>query len=176
MDKDKLKSLMTTTEDDVAFATELSDKLVVEKTSELDTLMRKIQSDVVNAQVKDLQTLEYYLLQLTNARYFINSRVDSFGFFDDISKANARDAYNKAYAESQMKAAEEGRKVTNADNQLYAETKSLEDTMLNLIYARAAKIVKGKIESADEMIRTLSKLISAEMQENGISRMSNKIE
>ena len=38
------------------------------------------------------------------------------------------------------------------------------ENVLNFIYARTYKILKAKVDSANEMIRTLSKLISYQMQ------------
>ena len=175
MDRNKIISLIEATEKDVDFATQLSNAVIAEKTAELDALMREIQENVVNAEIYNIATLEHYLLQLTNARYFINTRIENFGFYEDITKANARLKYNEAYSDNQMNAVVQGKKTTNADNQLYAENNSIDENMLSIIYARSVKIVKGKIDSLDEMIRTLSKLISAQMNESSISRLSNKI-
>jgi hypothetical protein len=123
----------------------------------------------------DLNTLEHYLLQLTNARYFVNTRVENFSFYEDITKANARLKYNEAYAENQLTSSVQGKKTTNADNQLYAENNSMDEATLNMIYSRSVKIIRGKIDSMDEMIRTLSKLISVQMNENSITKLSNKL-
>ena len=72
---EKIQKLMQTTANDVEFATALSNEVVMEKAAELDSLMREIQNNVVNAENPADTTIEYYLLQLTNALYFINTRI-----------------------------------------------------------------------------------------------------
>lgn len=134
MNKEKIFELIEKTQDDVEFAKQLSDSIESEQTAELDMLMREIQNNVIhNENVSDFE-LEHYLAELTNTVYFISARIDDFGFYDDITKANARMKFNNAYAENQIKNAAVGKKTTQADNQLYAETNSVDETMLNVIY------------------------------------------
>lgn len=175
MNKDKILNLMNETTADVDFAVQISNTVVEEKTSELDYLMREIQTEIVNAPEVIDSVVERYLLQLTNAVYFITTRCETFGFYDDITKANARLKYNELYAKNQLDAATSGKKVTNADNQLYAETNSIDENVLNIIYARSVKIIKGKLESANEMIRTLSKLLSVHMNVNTATSTSRRL-
>lgn len=175
MNKDKILNLMTDATADVDFATQISDTIVSEKTAELDCLMREIQTDVVNAPELVDSVIEHHLLQLTNAMYFITTRCEIFGFYDDITKANARLKYNELYTENQLNAANTGKKTTNADNQLYAETNSVDETVLNIIYARSVRIIKGKLEAANEMIRTLSKLLSVHMNVNTATSTSRRL-
>jgi len=176
MNKEKIIELMESTQNDVDFATQLSNELVLEKTAELDNLMRAIQTDIVNAPAVYDNIIEDYLLQLTNAVYFISTRIETFGFFDDISKANARLKYNQSYAENQLNHANDAKKPTQSDNQLYAEMASVEENTINIIYSRSLRIVKAKIDSANEMIRTLSKLLSAHMNTYSASSTAKKFE
>lgn len=173
MDKNKIIEIMQNTKNDVNFVNEVSNELVLEKTKELDNLMKAIQADVVNTPGVGDPIIEDYLLQLTNAVYFISTRVESFGFFDDISKANARLKYNQAYAENQVNHATDAKKPTQSDNQLYAEMASIEENAVNIIYSRSLRIVKAKLDSASEMIRTLSKILSAHMNNYSSSKFNN---
>lgn len=172
---EKLQALMQSTANDVDFATELSNTVVAEKSAELDTLMREIQSQVVNAENPPDSTIEYFLLQLTNALYFINTRIEYFGFYEDITKANAKLRYNEAYAENQLRTTAANIKATVADNQLYAENNSIDENMLNLIYSRSVRILKGKVEAAGEMVRTLSKILSAHMNESFVTKQARRL-
>lgn len=175
MDKNKILELMTAIDDDVQFAEQVSNSLVVEQTKELDAIMRNIQDTVVLVDNPGSYFIEKALAELTNAIYFINSRVENFGFYEDISKANARLKYNEAYAANQLAKANEAKKPTQADNTLYAEMNSVDETMLNIIYARSMKIVKGKLENASEMVRTLSKMLSIRMNQDQLSRYADKL-
>jgi hypothetical protein len=172
---EKIQMLMQTTANDVEFATALSNEVVMEKAAELDSLMREIQNNVVNAENPTDTTIEYYLMQLTNALYFINTRIEYFGFYEDITKANAKLRYNEAYAENQLNTAANKVKATVADNQLYAENNSVDENMLNLIYSRSVRILKGKVEAAGEMVRTLSKILSAHMNESFVTRSARRL-
>lgn len=164
MNKEKFEALNDSTIIDVDFAKQVSDELISKHTQELDTLMRRIQDDVVNAPTYDDLTIERYSLQLTNALYFIGARSEYFGFYDDISKANARLKYNQMYAENQINGANNAKKPTQNDNQLYAEMNSVDESMINIIYARSVKIIKGKVDAGYEMLRTLNKILSVHSQ------------
>lgn len=166
MNKEKIVELMEKATDDVEFAQRVSDTIVAEKTSELDALMKEIHKNVVNADYVDDNTISQYFLRLTNALYFLSSRFESFGFYDDITKANARLKYNEAYAENQLNHANDAKKPTQNDNQLYAELNSVDESVLNIVYSRSVKIIKGKFDAASEMIRTLSKLLSMRIANN----------
>ena len=166
MTKDRILELMQKTTADVEFAQQVSNEIVQENIAELDALMREIQDHVVNVQYADDQTISNYFLQLTNALYFLNTRCENFGFYDDITKANARLKYNEAYAENQLLHANDSKKPTQNDNQLYAEMNSVDENVLNLIYSRSVRIIKGKLEGASEMVRTLSKILSVRTNGN----------
>ena len=172
---EKIQALMASTDNDVEFATALSNEVVMEKAAELDSLMREVQNNVVNAENPTDTTIEYYLMQLTNALYFINTRIEYFGFYEDITRANAKLRYNEAYSENQLNSAASGIKATVADNQLYAENNSVDENMLNLIYARSVRVLKGKVDAAGEMVRTLSKILSAHMNESFVTRSARRL-
>ena len=172
MNRERMDSLMQKTKTDVDFAIALSNDIIQENSQDLDDLMRDIQRNVVVVRGVPDQIIEEYLAELTNALYFINTRIESFGFYEDITKANARLKYNESYSENQLNAVATNKKVTVADNQLYAETNSVDETTLNLIYSRSMKILRGKVDSASEMIRTLSKILSVHMNEKQIGKFS----
>lgn len=176
MNTENIIKLMKEADNDVEFAKQVSDQIVQEQIVELDALMREIQDNIVNAPVVADSELEHYLLQLTNALYFLNTRCDNFGFYDDITKANARLKYNQAYAENQLAHAGDAKKPTQGDNQLYAEMNSVDETVLNIIYSRSVRIIKSKLDAASEMVRTLSKLLSVHMNNNNNGGVVRKFE
>lgn len=169
MNKDKIEKIMSDCDEDIKYVEEISNKIVKEKTKDLDELMAIIQEDVVAVEEPSLEIIEKYFLELTNALYFINARSESLGFYDDISKTNAKMAYNRAYSENQVKNSTNNIKATVADNQLVAEKESLDETLVNIIYSRAYRIIKVKVESANEMVKTLSKLITARLNERQLN-------
>ena len=174
MNKDNILSLMDATSDDITFALELSDKIVSEKTEDLDDLMREIQDNIVNVDNPEDVFIERYLLQLTNMLYFITNRCESFGFYDDITKANVRLKYNTEYSKNQLQQAQSGKKATQAENQLAAELGSVDEQAVNIIYSRSTKIINSKISAANEMLRTLSKLLSVHMNTTNSTYFTRK--
>lgn len=163
MNQETVKALIEASDDDVSFVEKVSEQIVLDKTNDLDELMREIQDNIVNVQSPDDTTIESYLLQLTNALYFLTARCEKFGFYDDISKANVKLKYNDEYTKNQISALSGGKKPTQADNQIAAEIGSVDEQAVNIIYSRSLKIIRGKIDAANEMLRTLSKILSVHM-------------
>ena len=71
--------------------------------------------------------------------------------------------YNTEYSKNQLQSVQSGKKATQAENQLAAELGSVDEQAVNIIYSRSLKIINGKISAANEMLRTLSKLLSVHM-------------
>ena len=90
------------------------------------------------------------------------------GFYDDMSKTNSKLAYNEAYFNTKTKQALQGNKPTVSDLQLQAENDSINEAVLNLIYSRSFKIIKVKLEAANEMIKTLSKILTSRISDKSL--------
>lgn len=151
-----------------------SNKIIEEKTKVLDDIMRDIKEEVIDSQEIDDRLLERYFLSLTNALYFIGSNVEQMGFYDDMSKMSSKLAYNEAYVKNQTKDLGSTKKQTVADNQMAAESGSINEQVLNLIYSRSFKIIKSKIDAGYEMVRTLSKIVSSRAQEKQLSMLNKQ--
>lgn len=169
MNKDKIEKIMFDCDEDIKYVEEISNKIVKEKTKDLDELMNRIQDEVVSIEEPSLNVIEKYFLELTNALYFINARSENLGFYEDISKTNVKMAYNRAYSENQLNNAVNNIKATVTENQLAAEKNSLNESLVSIIYSRAYRTIKVKVESANEMVRTLSKLITLRLSEKQLN-------
>lgn len=171
--KETLNDLLKETDEQVRTIQLIANDIVKAKTEDLDALMTEIQERIVIQDNPSDELLERYFLELTNALYFLNANCEFFGFYDDMSKTSARMKYNEAYSESQAKAAvdtsSKKARTTVGDHVAYAEKASLNETIINQIYSRSFRIVKSKIEAAQEMVRTLSKLISSHAQDKQLS-------
>ena len=62
-----------------------------------------------------------------------------------------------------------GKKVTVAEAQTSAENSSTYENMVNTIYSRSYKMFKYKIDAAQTMLSSLSKMLSKRMQEAQMS-------
>lgn len=160
---DKVKELITDTENNVSIVGAMSNEIVNTYTEHLDEVMTNINREVIMKNNTNDEILQKYFLELSNVMYFISSRSEFLGLFDDISKSNAKLAYNEAFAQNQAKAELEGKKSkpTVAENQIYAENNTINETLTNNIYSRSFKIVKAKVDAGWEMLKTLSKVLGA---------------
>ena len=142
-------------------------------TEELDKCMESVSKDLVDNPNPPIQMLEKYFLNLSNAIYFIAEKTEKVGILEGVSKALAREAYNKAYVESQSLLNDNGKKPTVGESTAHAESESLEHSMVNEIYSRCYKIIKTKVDSANTMVSTISKIISRRMAESQFSNVNN---
>ena len=173
LQKDKINAIMNDIEENIDYVKTLSDDIVNKYTKTLDEVMTDITNDVINQNQVSDDTLERYFLDLTNALYFIGSKSEFLGVYEDLSKSNARLRYNNAYSESQVNATLNGKKTTVDENRAYAENNSINETIVNSIYSRSFRIIKSKIDGANEMVKTLSKIISKRMNERDYSDYAN---
>lgn len=168
LDTVKLDNLLNTTEASVTYFDDITSKIVNFYTSEIDDYMIKIKDTMQNVSAISTNIIENYLVGLTNAIYFMGTNIEQLGIRDDLSEAMYKEVYNKEYLEAQS--IERDKKLTQATLQAMADNKSVYENTLNAIYNRAYKMVKFKIDSASEMVRTLSKLLSKRISEmNNIS-------
>ena len=173
LDRQAIDNLMDTTKENVAYINDISDKVVKSYTGLLDDLMKDIYNDVVMKPNASDAVLEQAFLKLTNTLYFMGEKLEKLGLHDDISKAQFKEAYNKAYLEAQTSMALSSNKPTVAMLTIAAENGSVNETVVNAIYARSYKIFKFKVDSGFEMVKTLSKIISKRMTENQLQDTPN---
>ena len=102
----KIKNLIDETEQNVRNFEDVTSKVVEEYTSELDSILNAIKINIVSVEDPATETLEKYLLELTNAAYFVGAKVDTLSMYAAMSKAAYKEAYNDAYLGNQVKDAE----------------------------------------------------------------------
>ena len=168
-----LQNVVNDINTNVEYVKKMSDDIVKEYTGLLDELMKDIADNIIgNDNVPDA-ILEKYFLELTNAMYFIGSKSEFLGLYEDLSKANMRLKYNQAFSDNQINGITNGKKPTVDENRVFAENSSMNETIVNSLYSRSFRIIKSKVESANEMIKTLSKIISKRMNERDYSDRVN---
>lgn len=168
-DTERITSVMQETEENSAYFEDTSLRVVEAYTQSLDDLMKAIYQDIILVDYPSELTLEKYFLELTNTVYFMGEKLESLGVRDDMSRAQYKEVYNAAYLGNQIKDVEKKNKTTVAENQAVAENAALYENTVNSIYSRAYKIFRYKIDAANEMIKSLSKIISRRMQESNLS-------
>lgn len=143
------------------YFTEIGAPIIEFYSGDLDALMLKIgelmQSNMAEININELQ---YYFMQLTNELYFTTTNVEKIGLLMDLSNMSYKDAFNSSLLNNSSRDA----KLTVAKLNALADKAALANSVVNFIYSRTYKILKAKVDSANEMIRTMSKLISYRMQ------------
>lgn len=169
VDTDQVTAVLQETEENSIYFEDTSLRVVEAYTQSLDDLMKAIYQDIVLVDYPSELVLEKYFLELTNTVYFMGEKLESLGVRDDMSRAQYKEVYNAAYLGNQIKDVEKKNKTTVAENQAVAEKAALYENTVNSIYSRAYKIFKYKIDAANEMIKSLSKIISRRMQESSLN-------
>ena len=91
---------------------------------------------------------------------------EQLGIRDDISKTVYKEVYHTARSELT-----EG---TISDKDSLAELQSQAEQVTNICYNRAYKIMKAKVENAQELLSSCKKVLSRRISEQELTRMQNR--
>ena len=98
-DRDKINEIVETTESNVSQFNVITEDIVSSYTYDIDNLMLKIKKDVIEVEPSD-SVLEKYVLELSNALYFVGTKLEGMGIKDDLSKLAAKEVFNNAYLDA----------------------------------------------------------------------------
>ena len=110
------------------------------------------------------EELDDFCLNLSTLIYFAGGMCEYLGIKDDISKA----LYKEMYHESRAKL-ERG---TVADKDSLAELASQKESLVNVCYNRAFKLMKSKVENSQELLSSCKKVLSRRMQEYTLTQQT----
>ena len=109
------------------------------------------------------QELDDFVLNLSTQIYFAGGMCEQLGIRDDISKAVWKEMYHTSRANID--------KGTVADKDSLAELNAQQEQIVNICYNRAYKIMRAKVENAQELLQSCKKVIGRRMQETELTRM-----
>lgn len=141
---------------------EMADKIADEVCSDLNDYMAGI-DEILTSQdtpVTDIQ-LDDFVLNLASILYFVSDAQENLGIKEDVSRAIQKEVYNRVREKAQG---------TVADKDTAAELQCQEEAITTIIYARAYKKVKLKVEAASEMINSVKKVMTRRIAEYEMSR------
>lgn len=107
--------------------------------------------------------LDDFVLNLSTYIYWASGACEQLGIRDDISKAVYKDVYHSKRNELNS--------GTVADKDSVAELESMQEQITNIVYNRAYKIMKAKVENAQELLSSCKKVLSHRMQEQELTRI-----
>ena len=152
---------------------------------ENSTLMDNVVKEIVTPYVKDLDKyvefiasilkdgqnpptnaeLDDFCMNLSTYIYFASGMCEYLGIRDDISKAIYREIYHSKRAELDS--------GTVADKNSLAELQSQNEQLTSICFTRAYKIMRSKVDAAQELLSSIKKVISRRMQEYELTRLQS---
>lgn len=136
-------------------------KTLDEKVDQITTYIKAIRERNLDFDVVSLQRI---CMELSSTIYYTTSRLEQVNLLADMAKVKMKDVYNEAFTSRQGAAKVSDRKYTNDQLKALAEQDSIEEELLNFIYSHAAAAIKAKIDSANEVLKSCSKSLSAQIQ------------
>lgn len=152
---------------------------VEENSRQMDEIVNKI----INPYIKDLDNyvsfirecladgqnpptdveLDDFVMNLSTYIYFASGMCEQLGIRDDIAEAVYKEMYHSVRSKI-----DEG---TVADKNSLAELEAQKENVVAICYARAYKIVKAKVESAQELLSSCKKVLSRRLANMELTRM-----
>lgn len=143
---------------------DLTNKLVADYCKQLDNYVRFVQGLLQdNAHPPTALELDDIVMNLPVLLYFAGEAQENLGIKTDVAKAVKQEKYNEIYKELQ--------KGTISDKTSKAELAVQSEEVTRIIYDRAYKIVKEKMNAAYELLSSCKKVISRRMSENQLSNI-----
>lgn len=108
------------------------------------------------------QELEDFCLNLSTFIYWASAGCEQLGIRDDISNAIYKEIYNTERQEVNG--------GTVADKNSVAELNSQQELLTNICYNRAFKIMKSKVENAQELLSSCKKVLTRRIAGYGLTQ------
>ena len=109
------------------------------------------------------EELDDFCMNLSTYIYFAGGTCEYLGIRDDIAKAVYKEMYHTARANQSS--------GTVADKDSLAELASQEEFIVSAAYNRAYKIMKSKVDNAQELLSSVKKVLSRRIQDMELSRL-----
>lgn len=170
-ESEKMNELIQETTDNVKYFNDTLLSVANGYTTGLDNLMRDLYIECIKDKNQSVKVLEQYYLELSNMIYFMVDKLEQLSIYADMSKSLSKEVFSKSYLDNLYR---DGKtKPTVNELTALAEKDSQYQAVLSMIYDRASRIVKGKIDSGRDMMNTLRKIISHRMNEEQLSMYGN---
>jgi hypothetical protein len=110
--------------------------------------------------------LDDFCMNLSTLIYFAGGMCEQLGIRDDISRAVYKEVYNDARS-----ALSEG---TIADKDSIAELQAQQEQITSVCYNRAYRIVKAKVDAAQELLASCKKVLTRRTQEWELTHLQGR--
>ena len=163
---EKISGIKLRVEDNSKLIDEIVNDIIVPYCKDLDNYVLFIKDCLKDGEnpPKDAE-LDDFCMNLSTYIYFAGGMCEQLGIRDDISKAIWREVYNTSRNNVD--------KGTVADKDSLAELSAQQEQLTNICYNRAYRIMKSKVENAQELLQSCKKVLSRRMQETELTKLSN---
>lgn len=110
--------------------------------------------------------LDDFCMNLSTLIYFAGGMCEQLGIRDDISKAVYKEVYNDARS-----SLSEG---TIADKDSIAELQAQQEQITSVCYNRAYRMVKAKVDAAQELLASCKKVLTRRTQEWELTHLQGR--
>ena len=143
---------------------EIVNGIILPYTKDLDSYVSFIRECLADGQNPPTDVeLDDFVMNLSTYIYFASGMCEQLGIRDDIAEAVYKEMYHSVRSNI-----DEG---TVADKNSLAELEAQKENVVSICYARAYKIVKAKVESAQELLSSCKKVLSRRISDSELSRM-----
>lgn len=144
---------------------EIVDDIITSYVEELDKYVRHIDNRLCEKENPPTDAeLESFCLNLSTLIYFAGGMCEQLGIRDSIAKAVYKETYNTSRDNLD--------KGTVQDKNTLAELASQQEQLVSIAYTSAYKIMKSKVDNAQELLSSCKKAISRRMQEQQLTNLS----
>lgn len=165
VDHDKVKEIQSRVE---KYSDELMDivnQIIWPYCKDLDRYVEFIRSCLKDGEEPPTSDeLDDFCMNLSTLIYFAGGMCEQLGIRDDISRAVYKEVYHTARSSQET--------GTVADKDSLAELYSQQEQITNICYNRAYKIMKAKVENAQELLGSCKKVLSRRMSEYELTHMT----
>jgi hypothetical protein len=162
---DKIKEIQLSVEDNSHTMENIVNEIIKPYCKDLDNYVSFIADILKDGQnPPTANELDDFCMNLSTYIYFAGGMCEQLGIRDDISKAVWKECFHTARASQD--------KGTVADKDSLAELCSQQEQLTNICYSRAYKIMKSKVENAQELLSSCKKVISRRMQEQSLTNLT----
>lgn len=163
MAKYELTKNIDAIENDFSHLNKVIDTLIQPYCKSLDNYVRFISKCLKNKEEPPTTgELEDFCMWLATELYWASTNSEHLGIKDDISRAIYKEVFNRN---------RDGQTGTVKDKDSLAELASQQEYLTNMCYSRAYKIMKAKVENAQELLSSCKKVLSHRMQEEELTRI-----
>lgn len=164
MSIEKVKNIQLHVEDNSKIVDNIINEIIQPYCKDLDKYVKFIRDCLKDGENPPTNTeLEDFCMNLSTQIYFASGMCEQLGIRDDISKAVYKEMYNSSRDEAGG---------TVQDKNSFAELASQQEQLTNVCYSRAYKIMKSKVDAAQELLSSCKKCLSHRMQEMELTRIA----